>query len=490
MPVPLEVTRAGDLDRAALLEIAAGRSLRLSPQVLDDVAARRVDVEAALAGGVPVYGVTTGLGALSDVALTAGEQASHQERLLLARAVGGPPWLPRADVRALIAVRLRTFLEGDAGVTPALCQALVALLEADVVAAVPATGAGSAGEIIPLAHAFQVLTGVGSVLRKDSTLVPAAEALATAGMRPWQPAAKEGIALLEGVPGTTALAMRRGAQARALVQQSLAVAATTVVAVGASPDPYRIASARGDDVLADVLHRLADLTGPPPAGAALQAPLSMRVVGPVAAHLQRRTDQLDEAVDRALHGVTDSPAYSDNGFYGTAGFYGLDLAAALDALTVALVHAAEVSCARLHRLLDDRVTGLPRQLTPHAGAEAGLVVVHKRAVAVVHALRRATLPTSIGSIETSLGQEDVQTFSWEAAEQARIAVDGLVEVLACELLAAWHALRLGGRPVPEALHPLVAKVDAVVPPITGDRPFGVDIEAVRKVLSAVRRSNP
>ena len=484
MRAPLEVTRAGDLNRAALLEIADGRRLRLSPKLLDDVAARRSDVAAALAGGARVYGVTTGLGALSEVALTAGEQVSHQQRLLLARAVGGPPWLPRADVRALIAVRLRTFLEGDAGVTPALCQALVALLEADVVPAVPSTGAGSAGEIIPLAHAFQVLIGVGSVLLSDGSVLPAADAAVPL----WRPATKEGIALLEGVPGTTALALRRGAQARALVQQWLAVAATTVVAVGASPDPYLVRHARGDDVLADVLHRFADLTGPLTAGTTLQAPVSVRVVGPVAAHLLRRTDQLDQAVDRALHGVTDSPAYSDNGFCGTTGFYGLDLAAALDALTVALVHAAEVSCARLHRLLDDQVTGLPRQLTTCAGAEAGLVVVHKRAVAVVHVLRRAAAPTSIGSVETSLGQEDVQTFSWEAAEQTRIAVEGLVEVLACELLAARHALRLSGHPVPEALRQLVRDVDASVPPITGDRPFGVDVEAVREVLSGGLRS--
>ena len=81
MRAPLEVTRAGHLDRAALLEIAGGRRLRLSPQLLDDVATRRSEVEAALAGGAPVYGVTTGLGALSGVALTAGEQASHQQRL-------------------------------------------------------------------------------------------------------------------------------------------------------------------------------------------------------------------------------------------------------------------------------------------------------------------------------------------------------------------------------------------------------------------------
>ncbi len=481
----ITITRAGDLDRAVVLAVADGADLTLAPALLDDVATRRADVETALARGGPVYGVTTGLGAASTVILTPAEQASHQHRLLLARAVGGPPWLPRADVRALVAVRLRTFLEGDAGVTPALCQALVDLLAADVVPAVPATGAGSAGEIIPLAHAFQVLAGIGSVFLPDGGVVAAADALAAAGLHPWTPAAKEGIALLEGVPGSTALAVRRGAQGRRLAQRQLEVGALSAVAVAASGDPYRDSSARGDQVLADVLRRVRDLTVVPHPGAgALQAPVSMRVLGPVAANLERRLTQLDEAADRALGGVSDSPAYDDQAFGGTTGFYGLDLASAFDALTAAVVHCAEVSCARLHRLLDDRVTGLPRQLSANPGAEAGLVVVHKRAVGVLHGVRRTVIPSPVGLVETSLGQEDVQSFSWEAAEQIRVALAGLAEVLACELLAGRHALRLSGRTVPAGLRALVEAVDAVVPPIDGDRPFGVDVEALRRLLTS------
>ncbi len=478
----IEVSCATDLDARAIVAVAEGSGLRLSGQVLDTVATRRADVERVLAQGSPVYGVTTGQGAASGMTLSAADQATHQHRLLLARAVGGPPWLPRADVRALIAVRLRTFLGGDAGVTPRLCRALVAMLDADVVPAVPSTGAGSAGEIIPLAHAFQVLLGVGAVLRPDGETAPAAAALSAAGLAPWSPAAKEGIALLEGVPGTTALALLRAARSRRLGQRHLEVAALSALAAGASPDPYRVAGARADPVLADVLNRFGRLTGALVGSGGLQSPVSLRVVGPVAAQLERRVVHLDEAVTRALLGVTDSPAYDDGAFHGTTGFYGLDLASALDALTAATVHAAEVSCARLHRLLDDRVTGLPRQLSARPGAEAGLVVVHKRAVGVVHLLRRTAIASTVGVIETSLGQEDVQTFGWEAAEQTRTALAGLTEVLACELLVARHAVRLRGVPVPAGLAPLVAEVDAVVPPVTTDRPFGVDVEALRALL--------
>ena len=149
-----------------------------------------------LAGGGPVYGVNTGMGALSGVALTDGQQRAHQRNLMLARAVGGPPWLPYGDVRAIFAVRLRTFLNGDAGVSAALCQRLADVLNAGLVPAVPRGGVGSAGEIIPLAHAFGPLVGIGSLLAgRPGGIRDAAGGLAAAGLGAFPLGPKEGIAL-------------------------------------------------------------------------------------------------------------------------------------------------------------------------------------------------------------------------------------------------------------------------------------------------------
>ena len=152
---------------------------------------------------------------------------------------------------------------------------------------------------------------------------------------------------------------------------------------------------------------------------ALQAPVSFRVAGPVLAQVLRAGNGLAGAIGRALSGVTDSPAFLGGAFVGTAGFHGIDLAAHCDQLTAALAHAAEVSAARIHRLLDTRVTGLPPQLAARPGPDTGLITVHKRAAGEVHALRRLTLPSAVGLIETSGGQEDVQSFGWEAAESLR-----------------------------------------------------------------------
>jgi len=431
---------------------------------------------AVLRAGRPVYGVNTGMGALSGVRLTEAEQRAHQRNLLLARATGGPPWLDEADARALLAVRLRTFLSGDAGVSAALCQRLADVLHAGVIPAVPRTGVGCAGEIVPLAHAFGPLCGIGRVLAPGGGTRPAGGALREHGLPEFALGPREGHALLAGVPGATALAIRRLADARALAARMEQAAALSIVAASASRDPYREECARGDPVLGQVLGRLRRAVGDPAGPTALQAPVSFRVAGPVLTHLRRAGNGLAGAVGRALSGVTDSPAFLSGAFVGTAGFHGLDLAAHCDQLTAALAHAAEVSAARIHRLLDPQVTGLPAQLAAHPGPDTGLVTVHKRAAGEVHALRRLAVPSTVGLIETSGGQEDVQSFGWEAAECLRQAVRHGHAVASCELLTGYRAVTFAPHLVPPGCRPLVDSLARVIGPIDADRPFGEDIE--------------
>ena len=528
------VTTAAELTPGLIGEIAAGATVRIAPGLLGEVQRSCERAREVLRSGDPVYGVNTGMGALSGVRLTGPQQLAHQRNLLLARATGGPPWLDAADVRAIFAVRLRTFLAGDAGVSGELCQRLADFLTAGIVPAVPRAGAGSAGEIIPLAHAFGPLAGIGQVLRPGGGVRAAAEALAEHGLAEFSFGPKEGIALLAGVPGATALAILRTADARRVTAMMEAAAGLSIVAAGAPRDPYAAASARGDDILAGVLGRLRALIGDGtaaegnsagdggapgdsgPSGAdgtpddggtpgrgtpddagipgggrtlrdggtagervvALQAPVSFRVAGPVLTQVLRAGDGLTAAIGRALAGVTDSPAFLDGRFVGTAGFHGIDLAAHCDQLTAALAHAAEVSAARLHRLLDPRVTGLPAQLARTPGPDTGLVTVHKRAAGEVHAMRRLATATAVGLIETSGGQEDVQSFAWAAAETLRAALRHARSVTACELLAASHAVALAGGPAPPGCRGVLGWLAGLVEPITADRPFGADIERI------------
>ncbi|MEV8378493.1 aromatic amino acid lyase [Kribbella sp. NPDC056861] len=456
------------IDDAADLSLSDPGPIELSRGLLERLETTRYAALAALTAGAPVYGVTTGMGALSKVRLNDAEQRVHQRNLLQARAAGGEPWLPPMEARAVVLARLRTFLTGDAAVSPELCLQLVAMLNSGLVPAIPASGAGSAGEIIPLAHAFGPLIGIGSFLTMPAKGV----------LPPFELGPKEGIALLAGIPGCTGRAWLQVENAQRLSKNLSLIAAGAIAVIGANRDPYNPLCGRGDDLLAAELELILQLAGPEPAPRTLQSPVSFRVAGQVISHLKRSVARLDEAVQRALTGVTDSPAFLDGDFVGTAGFHGLDLAAHCDQLVAALAHTAEVSTARMHRLLDPAVTGLPAQLTTAPGPQAGLVTVHKRAVATSHYLRRLALPSAIGSLETSNGQEDVQSFGWEAVGVLTEAVRLTREVAACELLTVHQAFALSERPVPAGLQELFGEIANVVPPILEDRPYGVDLAAL------------
>ena len=182
---------------------------------------------------------------------------------------------------------------------------------------------------------------------------------------------KEGIALIQGVPGATGLSALRLGEAAALTTLMESAAALSIAAAGASRDPYRAACARGDDILAAVLGRLRAAAGAsrrrdrcrhrPRSGSPGRC--SPRSSGPRL--------PLEAATRRTMAGVTDSPAFLDGQFTGTAGFHGIDLSAHCDLLTAALCHAAEVSAARVHRLMDPAVTGLPAQLAREPGRRPG-----------------------------------------------------------------------------------------------------------------------
>jgi histidine ammonia-lyase len=496
------ITLAGpeDLTREAVEAVAwGGHRLALAPAVLERVAAGQAELAALLAAGTRVYGVGTGAGWLASVDLEPAAREDHQRNLLLGRAVGGPPWLEPAEARALLVTRLGNLVSGHAGVGPELCRFLVDRINDGFVPAVPRHGVGCAGEVIPLAHAFQTLAGAGLVLGPGESVREAAAALADRGVLPHRLRAKEGIALLAGSPVASALALARLRDAERLAGQLLASAAAAIDALATPLDAYDEAVGRlaGDPLLEQVLAELRRAAGGrEEAAVLLQAPVSFRVAPQVLAQLRRTLGRLDEDVRRALVAVTDSPAVVGGQVVAGGGFHAVGLAAGMDAATVALVQAAELAGQRLHRLLDGRFSGLPDQLSPNPGPVTGLVVVHKRAVGALHEARRLAAPASVGQADTSLGQEDAASYAPEAAEQLRRVQELAREVVACELLAARQAWWLrgggGGRPGPAGgagratpapgLRELAACLDDLVAPVDRDRPLGRDLDRLVGVL--------
>ncbi|WP_051174281.1 aromatic amino acid lyase [Amycolatopsis orientalis] len=449
-------------------------SLEIDPALLAKLGENRARVLAALTDR-PVYGVNTGMGRLAGVAL--GTMERHQRNLLIGRAVGGPPWLAADEVRWLFLVRLRDLLAPEAGASPELVTFLVDRLNEGFTPAVPRTGLGSAGEIIPLAHAFQTFLGVGTVL-VDGVETPASEVLA----KPYGLGLKEGATLIQGSPLAETLAAFALAEVRRLVELQTLTAAIAIDVLGAPRAVYRPASAGDDETLRAVLVELGGLIrGSAERAEVVQAPVSVRVAPRAIAHLRRVAGELDEALRRSM--PTDSPAFLDGEFVSTTGFHAVELGLRMDAVTAALVHLGEVGVQRMHRLLDERFSGLPMQLTPDPGPQAGLVPLHKRAVGELHALRRLACPATLGSVETSAGQEDVQAFAWAAGNQLRDACARMFAITACELIAGSQARWLASGDGAAGLQATYGRLRELVPPLAEDRSLGPEVTALVSVLT-------
>ena len=418
--MPIAVREPADLGPAAVLAVADGARVRLDPVLLRGLGEsreqhagragrRRAGVRRDHRHGLPVR----------SLAVEPAGRPAYQGDLMLARAVGPRRgWTGGRSGRSS-PTRLRTLLDPEAGISPALASALAALLDADLHPAVPASGNGAAGEIIPLAH----LGGVPHRHRRRSSTRSGRRS------RPRTCCAAPGRAVRvrgEGGGGLPAGRARRrgprGAARRATrgcsPPRRCAVAAAEVALVRAPRDPYDPApGARRRRCSARCSRRCVRLAGDEPEPRMLQAPVSFRVdragAGPPAA--QRRPPRTPRP--GGLAGVSTSPALVDGRFLGTAGFDGFDLAASTDAVRLAVLHLAETGAARLHRLLDPRVTGLAAAAVrrSRAGRPAWWRCTSAPSVCV-HAARRTSAPASLGATETSLGQEDVQSFALESAE--------------------------------------------------------------------------
>ncbi|WP_328606013.1 aromatic amino acid lyase [Amycolatopsis sp. NBC_00345] len=460
---PRDVVR-GDIER-----------IELDPELLASVRANRSAMLAALnAAEGPIYGVNTGMGRLAGVRLSAAQQAEHQRNLLVGRAVGGPPWLSPELTRALLIMRLHSFLRPEPAVSAELVSFLVDRLNDGFIPAVPRGGLGSSGEIIPLAHAFQTFLGLGSVL-EDGAVVPAAEALRCRGVKPFELGPKEGASLIQGSPLAQAYAWTNSGSVHQLVDLQTLCAAIAVDVLGAprSVYEYSIPNPHVTAVLADVT----TLTW---RGAVrpdlVQAPVSVRVGPRVIGFLDQVCANLMDTLRESWDTPGDSPSFVDGAFVPTTGYHAADLGLRMDAVKAALVHVGEVSVQRMHRLLDPQFSGLPAQLAVDPGPQAGLTPLHKRAVGELHSLRRLASPATIGSLDTSAGQEDVQAFAWAAGAELRTAIGHLFTITACELIAGAQARYLAPGDGAKRLAGPYRWIAATVPPVLVDRPLGPDVD--------------
>ena len=161
----------GKLDLVTLREVY--RSERVEFE-LDPSAYRQIDagsrtVHAIAEGGQPAYGINTGFGRLAQTHIPKDQLELLQKNLVLSHAVGVGRPLDSGVVRLVMLLKVASLARGSSGVRREVVDALIRLVNADVIPYIPEKGSvGASGDLAPLAHMSSALLGMGEVFLATS----------------------------------------------------------------------------------------------------------------------------------------------------------------------------------------------------------------------------------------------------------------------------------------------------------------------------------
>ncbi|MGW7067671.1 histidine ammonia-lyase [Streptomyces sp. NPDC054855] len=448
---------------ADVIAVARGNArIELSGEAVTALAASREIVDALAAKPEPVYGVSTGFGALASRHIGPDLRAQLQRNIVRSHAAGMGPRVEREVVRALMFLRLKTVCSGRTGVRPEVARTMADVLNAGITPVVHEYGSlGCSGDLAPLSHCALTLMGEGDAEGPDGELKPAGELLAAHGITPVELREKEGLALLNGTDGMLGMLVMALADLDALYKSADVTAALTLEALLGTakvlaPELHAIRPHPGQGVSA--ANMLAVLEGSGLTGhhqddaPRVQDAYSVRCAPQVAGAGRDTLAHARTVAERELAAAVDNPVVLPDGRVESNGnFHGAPVAYVLDFLAIAAADLGSIAERRTDRLLDkNRSHGLPPFLADDAGVDSGLMIAQYTQAALVSEMKRLAVPSSADSIPSSAMQEDHVSMGWSAARKLRTAVDNLTRIVAIELYAATRAveLREGLTPAP------------------------------------------
>jgi histidine ammonia-lyase len=457
--------------------------------------ARRV-VERIVERNEVAYGVTTGFGKLSDIAIPPDRLAELQVNLVRSHASGVGALLPMREVRAMMVLRANVIAKGYSGARPLLADLLIGMLNAGLHPRIPEQGSvGASGDLAPLAHLALSLIGEGDLVHGDRR-APAATLLRDHGLEPVTLGPKEGIVLINGTQAHTATAVLAIVDAQRLWRVAHMAGAMSLEALLGTPVAFdeRIHAVRGQlgqaasaallrELLADSEIRESHRSNDP----RVQDPYSLRCMPQVHGPVLDALDFAASIVSRELNAATDNPLVFENGTLLSGGnFHGQAVGMALDFLAIALTNLATISERRIDRLVNpDLNEGLPPFLSRDAGVNSGFMMAQVTAAALASECKVLSHPATVDTIPTDGNKEDVVPMSMGAAWKLRRIVQNVRTVLAIELMCSAQGIDYRA-----PLHPGVgvarahARVRALVTPLERDRVLSDDIMRISDAIAA------
>lgn len=441
-----------------------------------------------------VYGVNTGFGKLANQRIADADIEALQRNIVLSHAVGVGEPLDKSITQLMMFLKVNSLAQGYSGIRPEVIQFVEQMLANDLYPHVPSKGSvGASGDLAPLSHFALTVIGEGQ-LWHEGEWRPSREVLEQFGMQPVTLVAKEGLALLNGVQASNAIALHALNQFEQLFDWALHIGALSTDVLKGSVSPFHeaIHRVKGSEGQSYVAERLRTLIGDSAVNQShvncekVQDPYSLRCQPQVMGSCYEQMQFVKQILVREGNAVSDNPLiFAEEQIVLSGGnFHGEAIAMACDNLALALAEVGSISERRQAILVDPNMSGLPAFLVNNGGLNSGFMMAQVTSAALVSENKALAMPRSVDSIPTSANQEDHVSMATNAALRLLTMCENLRAVLAVELLASCQALDFL-RPLKSsaALESVYDRVRAAVPFYDTDRLFVADIDKAIAVMS-------
>jgi phenylalanine ammonia-lyase len=426
--------------------------------------------------GIPVYGVTTGVGDSVHVQIAHDRAKALQRNLMHKLGCGTGSYLPEEHARAVMLLRANTLARGQSGVRAVLIETLLACLNAGIASCIPEEGSvGASGDLVPLSYVGATICGERNVWQ-DGVVRPASEALAAAGIAPIELMAKEGLAIWNGtafMAGISALVVADAKRLALLADIATAMTTEVLLASGGpfdaflhdatKPHPGQVRSAANirrllegsqlAQTYREVVTGLGGLaTGMRKLPAKIQSKYSVRCAPQFIGVLYDVIDWSERWLLVEMNSANDNPLFDvDAGEVHNGGnFAGGHVGFLADGLKIAMASVADLLDRQLELIVDEKYSeGLPANLSPElppdhpeAGTHHGFKGVQIAVSSLAAEALGRCLPMTIFSRSTEAHNQDKVSMGATAARGARDVLDLVEKVVALHLLALCQAADL------------------------------------------------
>lgn len=451
-----------------------------------------------------IYGVTTGYGDSCTVTIPPALVAELPHHLYTYHGCGAGAELDDAATRAVLATRLASLAQGMSGVSVALLEQLLRLLQHDVLPCIPSEGSvGASGDLTPLSYLAAVLCGEREV-RYQGQRRASAEVWAELQVPPLRLRPKEGLAIMNGTAVMTALACLAWRRADYVAQLATRLTALNVWASAGNAHHFaeRLFAVKPHPGQQQVAARLrADLTGAAAEPSQrneqrLQDRYSLRCAPHVIGVLADALPFYRTVIENELNSANDNPiidAEHEQVLHG-GHFYGGHIAMAMDGLKTAVANIADLLDRQLALLVDTRYNhGLPANLSGASGERAainhGLKALQISVSAWTAEALKLTMPASVFSRSTECHNQDKVSMGTIAARDCLRVLELTEQVLAAMLIAARQAVGLRQRlqpawALPPALAQMQAELETRIAWVDEDRALDRELQSLLVALRA------